>query len=137
MRLMRALLLLAVIALPTAAIYPFVSESGDKDKTDLPAPVGTRITEFTASDATNGKAWSLADNAREAKAVVVIFTGTECPVNNAYAPRLADLAKKYSDKGVVFVGINSNEQDDAEAIAKHAKNYQIPFPVLKDDNFKI
>ena len=137
MRLMRTLLLLAVIALPTAALYPFVSESGDKDKTDLPAPVGTRITEFTANDAIDGKAWSLADNAREAKAVVVIFTGTECPVNNAYAPRLADLAKKYNDKGVVFVGINSNEQDDVEAIAKHAKTYQIPFPVLKDDNFKL
>jgi peroxiredoxin len=137
MRLMRALLLLAVIVLPTAALYPFVSESGDKDKNDLPAPVGTRISEFTASDATNGKAWSLADNAREAKAVVVIFTGTECPVNNAYSPRLADLAKKYSDKGVVFVGINSNEQDDVEAIAKHAKTYQIPFPVLKDENFKL
>ena len=40
-------------------------------------------------------------------------------------------------KGVVFVGINSNEQDEVEAIARHAKAYQIPFPVLKDENFKI
>jgi peroxiredoxin len=137
MKLMRSLLLLAVFALPSAALYSFMSESGDKDKTDLPAPVGTRITELTANDATTGKPWALAEQARDAKAVVVFFMGTECPVNNAYAPRLADLAKKYGEKGVVFVGINSNEQDEVDAIAKHAKSFQIPFPVLKDENFKI
>lgn len=137
MRLIRVLMLLAVVALPTAALYSYVSESSDKDKTDVPAPVGTRITELTSNDAITGKPWSLAEHAREAKAVVVLFMGTECAVNNAYAPRLIDLAKKYNSRGVVFVGINSNEQDDAEAIAKHAKAYQIPFPVLKDDNFKL
>lgn len=137
MRMMRVFLLLAAIALPTAALYPYTSESADKDKTDLPAPVGTRITEIVSNDATTGKPWSLAEHAREAKAVVVLFMGTECPVNNAYAPRLADLNRKYGDRGVVFVGINSNEQDDVEAIAKHAKAFQIPFPVLKDENFKL
>ncbi|MFT3878893.1 MAG: redoxin domain-containing protein [Gemmatales bacterium] len=134
---MRVFLLLAAIALPTAALYPYSSESSVEDKIVPPAPVGTRITDIVSSDATTGKPWSLADHAREAKAVVVLFMGTECPVNNAYSPRLADLNKKYGDKGVVFVGINSNEQDDVEAIAKHAKAYQIPFPVLKDENFKL
>ena len=72
-----SLLVLAVFALPTAALFSFMSESGDKDKTDLPAPVGTRITEMTANDASTGKPWSLAESAREAKAVVVFFMGTE------------------------------------------------------------
>ncbi len=78
----------------------------------------------------NGR-WST--NGRNARAVVVVFLGTECPVSNAYVPILAALHRLYSPKGVVFVGINSNQQDDATAVAKHSKEYALPFPVLKDD----
>lgn len=131
MRVMRAMVLLAVAALPTTALYPV---TGDKD---LPAPVGARIADFTLNDAATGKGWSLAEQARDAKAVVVLFMGTECPVSNAYAPRLAELAKKYADKGVVFIGVNSNEQDDTAAVAAHTKAYQITFPVLKDGQAKV
>lgn len=140
MRLLRSFMLLAALTAPVVTLYSagtLVADNTKPDKADIPAPVGTRITEFTLNDAVSGKAWDLADKARDAKAVVVLFMGTECPVNNAYAPKLADLAKKYEEKGVVFVGINSNEQDDAAAIAAHAQTYKLPFAVLKDDNFKL
>lgn len=137
MRLMRAFVLLATFAIPAAALVPPCLEAGDKDKNDNPAPIGTRIADFSLNDPVSGKAWSLAEQARDAKAVVVVFMGTECPVSNAYAPKLADLMKKYADQGVVFIGINSNEQDEAEAVARHAKSYQLPYPVLKDDGFKL
>ena len=137
MRLMRSLLLLSALAVLTAVQFPLVSEAVDKNKNDLPAPIGTRITDFTLTDATEGKPWTWAEQTRDAKAVVVLFMGTECPVNNAYAPKLTDWANKYKEKGVVFVGINSNEQDEAKAIAEHAKLFKLPFPVLKDDNFKL
>src|SRR5262249_42368761 len=53
--------------------------------------------------------------------------------NNAYAPTLAALHEAYASKGVVFVAINSNQQDDSAAVAKHAREFGIPFPILKDD----
>ena len=98
-----------------------------------PPPLGTRIADFTLPRAAGGSAWSLLQETREAKAVVVLFLGTECPVNNAYAPLLAALHASYAPKGVVFVAVNSNQQDDAAAVAKHAKEFGIPFPVLKDE----
>ncbi len=98
-----------------------------------PAPLGVKLADWTLSRADTGKPWSLAADGREAKAVVVVFLGTECPVSNAYVPILAALRKEYSPKGVLFVGVNSNRQDDAAAVAKHAKEFSIPFVVLKDD----
>src|SRR5262245_18479992 len=82
-----------------------------------------------------GKTWSL-DDAKDAKAVVVIFLGTQCPINNAYAPRLAELHKTFTPEGVRFFAVNSNQHDTAEAIAAHAKKYGIPFPVLRDPEQK-
>ncbi|HET6575082.1 MAG TPA: redoxin domain-containing protein, partial [Fimbriiglobus sp.] len=100
---------------------------------DLPAPVGARVADFTRPDPVAGKSWSLAEQARGAKATVVVFLATGCPVNNAYLPRLAELHKWFAGDGVVFVGINSHPADDSKAVAKHAKEHAIPFPVLKDD----
>jgi thiol-disulfide isomerase/thioredoxin len=103
---------------------------------DPPAPIGSRVADFTLTDTATGKPWSLADHTREAKATVVLFVGTGCPVNNAYLPKLARWHEMYSKKGVVFVAVNSHEVDDAKAVAAHAKEYGIPFPVLKDDGTK-
>src|SRR5947209_8113098 len=94
-----------------------------------PAQPGKTVKSFTLKDSA-GKAWSLAD-AQGKKAVVVLFLGTECPINNQYLPRLADLHKTYADR-VAFVGINSNVHDTPTRIAGHIKANGIPFPVLKD-----
>lgn len=97
----------------------------------LPAPLGTRIADFTLPQC-DGNAWSLAERARPAKAVVVVFLGTQCPISNAYLPMLSDLHQTYGQKGVLFVGINSNQQDDAAKVAAHAEEFVIRFHVLKD-----
>jgi peroxiredoxin len=100
------------------------------------APAGRPqvIAPFTLKDWAD-KAWSFKEattGKKAARAVVVLFLGTECPINNAYAPRLAGLHKSYSSKGVAFVGINSNCHDTPVRIAAHAKEHGLPFPVLKD-----
>jgi thiol-disulfide isomerase/thioredoxin len=98
------------------------------------ATVGTRLADWTLPRADNGKPWSLAADGREAKAVVVAFLGTECPISNTYAPVLSNLSKEFGAKGVLFVGVYSNRQDDAASVAKHAKEFSIPFLVLKDED---
>lgn len=96
-----------------------------------------RVEPFAATDAVSGKAWQSADAMKDAKAAVVVFLGTECPVNNQYAGTLAKLHAEYRPKGVTFVGVNSNSQDDAVEVAKHAKEYGLTFAVLKDADAKI
>src|SRR5580704_16836200 len=91
-------------------------------------PPGDTVVKFKLNTI-DGKAWSL-DDCKDKKAVVVLFVGTQCPINNAYMPKLVEMAKEYRDKGVQFVAINSNEHDSLETIAKHAKKHGLTFPVL-------
>jgi peroxiredoxin len=74
---------------------------------------------------------SLADF-RERQAVVVVFVGTECPISNAFLPRLAELHQEYGPRGVQFVAVNSNTQDTPERIVAHDRQQPLPFPLLKD-----
>ncbi|MBI3410269.1 MAG: redoxin domain-containing protein [Planctomycetes bacterium] len=92
---------------------------------------GPAVRDFRLKDDA-GKTWSL-DDFKDKKAVVVVFLGTQCPINNAFAPRLAELHQEYAGKGVGFLAINSNEHDTLETIALHAKKHGIPFPVLRDE----
>ncbi len=97
-----------------------------------PGRVGKTVANFTLKDPRTDKAVSLSDF-KDKKAVVVVFTGTECPINNAYLPRLAQFQKDYAGKGVQFLAINANVQDTPAVVAEHARKNEVPFPVLKDN----
>ena len=94
------------------------------------SPIGKKIAGFTARDL-HGKSVSLADFS-DRKAVVVAFLGTECPLAKLYAPRLEELAREFADRGVVVVGVNSNQQDSITELAHYASEYKLDFPLLKD-----
>src|SRR5262249_14315868 len=66
------------------------------------------------------------------KAVVVVFLSFECPVSNSYAGTLTELANQYGKGGVAFVGVCPCE-DDAAQVASKTREFQLPFPVFKDD----
>lgn len=99
-------------------------------RAETPKP-GYPVAAFSLKFA-DGKTFSPADF-KNAKATVVVFLGTECPINNAYLPTLAELHKKYRGQNVQFFGINSNRHDTVERVAEHAKKNAVPIPVLKDD----
>jgi peroxiredoxin len=94
--------------------------------------IGRNIAAFVRPDSA-GKQVSLTDF-KDAKIVVVVFMGTECPIGNAYVPSLIALQKRYTDKHVQVLGINSNLSDSADSIAKHIKEYKLSFPVLVDSD---
>jgi peroxiredoxin len=93
--------------------------------------IGKKVPDFTLPDPRGGQV-SL-KNFKDKKAIIVIFLGTECVINNAYMPRLVDMQKEYAPRGVQILGINSNTQDSAEQVAEHARQNALNFPVLKDD----
>jgi peroxiredoxin len=85
---------------------------------------------------TAGKVVS-ADDFKDAKAVVFVFLGTQCPINNAYMTRLVELETQFAKDGVRLVGVNSNEHDTKEDIRAHAKEFKLTFPVLRDENQRL
>src|SRR5262245_50975280 len=72
--------------------------------------VGRTIDDFTLNDHLGAKR-SLAEW-KDAKAVVVVFLGTECPLAKLYATKLAELEAKYGSQCVQFVGRNANTQEN-------------------------
>ena len=115
---------LSLLALSALVAVAPIAQANDE------SPIGKKIENFTVRDF-RGKQVSLDDFA-DSKYVVVAFLGTECPLAKLYAPRLAELADEFKDKGVAFVGINSNRQDSITKLDHYARIHKITFPLLKD-----
>ncbi len=77
-------------------------------------------------------AWHTLDEAHDRRVVVLAFLGTECPLAEAYAPRLAEIAREYESRGVGFFGVDANQQDGPVAIGRFTERHGLPFPVVKD-----
>ena len=93
--------------------------------------IGTKVDSLSLADF-RGKKHSLSDFA-DKQAIVVAFLGNECPLCKQYGPRLEELARRNSaDRGVAFLGVNSNQQDAPTEIAAYARHHEIEFPLLKD-----
>jgi len=99
------------------------------------SPLGGKVENFVLKDF-RGQSHSLADY-KDKNVVVVAFLGTECPLVKLYGPRLAEMQRRYADKGVQFLGINANRQDTMTEIAAYARVHQIAFPILKDLNNRL
>lgn len=98
--------------------------------------VGEAVPSFTLKNY-DGKEYSFDRITKENKLTALMFIATQCPVSNAYNERMVTLHEAYAAKGVAFVGINSNKQEDTEEIAEHAKEHGFKFPVLKDERNKV
>ncbi|MEW6507606.1 MAG: thioredoxin family protein [Bacteroidota bacterium] len=91
----------------------------------------TKVENFKLKDY-NGKELQLSDF-KTSKAIVIIFVATQCPISNDYNSRMAEVYNDYKDKGIAFIGINSNKQESVEEIKQHSKDNNLQFPILKDE----
>jgi peroxiredoxin len=77
--------------------------------------------------------------ASEAPATVVFWTCNHCPYALAWHDRLVDAARDYSDRGVRFYAVNSNDAerypaDSYDAMRDRVAAEQWPFPYLHDSS---
>ena len=105
------------------------------DAPATPPSAGSKVADFSLKDI-HRRPRSIADY-KQAKAFVVVFLDTECPLAKLYLTTLKDLHKKYTPAGVQFIAINSGEQDSFVAVSAHAQEREIHFPVLKDFDHKV
>ena len=66
------------------------------------------------------------------QATVLLFVATDCPNSNTYAPLLARMYREYAPRGVLFLGVYSDPSESSAAIARHDREYQIPYPGILD-----
>ena len=57
-------------------------------------------------------------------AIVFLFTSTDCPISNRYAPEVRRLAETYGSKGVVFRLGYPNPAESPAAIREHMSAFQ-------------
>lgn len=91
-----------------------------------------KVENFTLPDC-NGNEHSLSDY-KDSEAIVIMFIATECPVSNDYNSRMESIYSEYSEKGIAFLGINSNKAESVERTKEHADENGLTFTILKDNN---
>lgn len=90
---------------------------------------------------TDGKTYSLS-NFKGAKALLIIFMCNHCPYVKAKIDIIKNLQAKYRGKGLVVVGINSNDatdypEDSFEGMIKTAKEKNFNFIYLHDESQEV
>lgn len=91
--------------------------------------------------ATDGKNYSL-ESFNNSKFLVVFFTCNHCPYVLGSDEITRKTAEKFSDRGVIFVGINSNSantyrEDDFYHMKKRMEQYRFPWVYLHDESQEI
>jgi len=76
------------------------------------------------------------DSLGGAKATVIAFTSTSCPVTRKYGPTLAALEKEYAAKGVRFVYVNPVDTDTAAAATEMVQRHGLKGSYVKDTQGK-
>ncbi len=76
------------------------------------------------------------------KVIVVFFTCNHCPYVQAYEGRLIALQEEFKDRGVTFIGINSNDstnytEDSFENMIKRSKDKGFNFYYLRDESQEV
>ena len=90
---------------------------------------GQVVPDFAIPDVRTDQLHSLSQH--RGQVVVIVFTGTACPVGELYMPRLSVIAQAFEMRDVDFLAINSNASDTAEDVAEHARRAQVAFPGLE------
>lgn len=72
-----------------------------------------------------------------AKATVLVFLSTTCPICNKYAPELQRIAADYGTRGVHLLLVQVESDLEEEAARKHAAEFKLGSPVILDPRHRL
>ena len=73
----------------------------------------------------------------DARATVFLFTRTDCPISNRYAPEILRLQAKFKSDNVRFWLVYPDPDESVKAIREHVKEYGYPLGVLRDPQHRL
>lgn len=102
-------------------------------------PIGWPAPNFKLED-TEEKLRSLAEFS-DKESLLVVFSCNHCPYAKAAWPLIIELYDRYKDR-IAFVAVNPNDEkqypeDSFEEMKKKKKEWQIPFPYLRDETQQV
>jgi len=68
----------------------------------------------------------------DARATVLVFTRTDCPISNRYAPEIQRIYREFASDHVAFWLVYLDPDQPVGAIRQHLKEYNYPFGGLRD-----
>jgi peroxiredoxin len=68
----------------------------------------------------------------KAKAVLLFFVTTDCPVGNSYVPEMNRIHEAYAGRGVLVWAVQADTSVAEPAVAKYAAEYRYGFPLVLD-----
>jgi peroxiredoxin len=125
---------LTAFAFASFLLFTPAAQAGDELAVGADAPA------FSLLNAADGKYVAFEPSAQ--KLSVVIFTCNHCPYAKAFEPRIIELARQYSPRGVAFFAVNPNDdvaypEETMEKMKARATSKGYPFPYLKDTDSAI
>ncbi len=102
--------------------------------------IGEKAPDFKLP-ATDGKTYSL-DDFESARVLVVFFTCNHCPFVIGSDEVTRDTVERYRDRGVAFIGINSNSEntyreDDFPHMVKRMEEHNFPWVYAHDKSQEV
>jgi hypothetical protein len=73
----------------------------------------------------------------QGKVVVVVFTRTDCPISNRFAPEIRRLDEQYRARGVNFYLVYVDPSEAPDAIRRHLYGYDYHCPGLRDPKHEL
>lgn len=65
-------------------------------------------------------------------ATVLVFTTTDCPIANRYAPEIQSLASKFQKQGIAFTLVYPVPTDTPAVISEHVKKFGYTIAAVRD-----
>jgi len=65
-------------------------------------------------------------------ATVLVFTTTDCPISNRYAPEIQSLAAQFAKQGIGFTLVYPVGTDTTAVIREHLKKFGYSIPAVRD-----
>ncbi len=66
------------------------------------------------------------------RAHVLVFTTTDCPISNRYAPEIRRLSRAFADRGIRFWLVYPVPADNPEKIREHLATFDYHLPAVRD-----
>ena len=87
---------------------------------------------FSQKDIVSGQSVELdANTLKMKKATVLLFLSARCPCSNSHVDEIKDLHILFKDQ-IRFIGVHSNQNENALEAKKYFNQIDLGFPVLKD-----
>lgn len=80
----------------------------------------------------DGRPFDLWQGRESAVATVLVFSRTDCPISNRYAPTIRSLYEAWRPRGVDFFLVYVDPRENADGIRRHREEYQFGCPGLRD-----